>query len=318
MVAIKHPECIIKKHELIGRGSFGEVYRGEDTRSQKTVAIKVVNLETDHADIDEIRTEVSMLCNCDSPYIIKYHESFLVGSELWIVMDFCGLGSSRQLIDVVGPIQEETLPFVAKEILKALSYLHDNRIIHRDAKAANILVTDDGHLKLGDFGVASPMLSKARRGTIAGSPYWMAPEVMLNKKYDAKADIWSFGIAMYELLTGNPPYHNLEAIKVVELTSRATNHAPRLTGKFSKETTNFVNQCLIVDPVLRPSALELLKSKYFRGVKTHVAKSPLMSIAKAYKKAKEQHTNKHESIQNSVLGVGKESQRSLWDFSPLP
>jgi len=145
-------------------------------------------------------------------------------------------------------------------------------------------VTRDGHVKLGDFGIAVPIIYKARRGTLAGSPYWMAPEVssMRESGYDCKADIWSFGIALYELLTGNPPNWQMEAAEAIETTSISP---PRLPAGFSKATSEFVHSCLKIDPAMRPSAGELLKGKYFRGVKTHIPRSPLLKIVKTLKLA---------------------------------
>lgn len=134
------------------------------------------------------------------------------------------------------------LPFIAKEILKALSYLHANQIIHRDVKAANILVTEDGHIKLGDFGVASQTRSRIKRGSIVGSPYWMAPEVIKQNGYNTKADIWSFGIAMIELLTGNPPLSHLGPSSAFEIISK-TRYIPKLEGDYSKEAKAFISQC---------------------------------------------------------------------------
>lgn len=154
------------------------------------------------------------------------------------------------------------------------------------------------------------MKHRARRGTVAGSPYWMAPEVMNQKGYDSKADIWSFGIAMIELLTGNPPFHNMQSSKVIELLSNGQ-QMPRLEGKFSKYTMEFVSQCLQADPTKRPSAFDMLKSKFFRGVKTHVTKSPLLPIAKRYRAAKDNATETctlDGTIRNESI------RQSQWDF----
>lgn len=196
--------------------------------------------------------------------------------------------------------------------MKALAYLHDNRIIHRDVKAANILVTENGHLRIGDFGVASSIQQKKRRGTVAGSPYWMAPEVLSKQVYDSKADIWSFGIAMIELLTGNPPYHFLDAKQVILMLTKDNAALPRLEGPFSKATLEFVNQCLRPDPESRPSSFDLLKSRYFRGVKTHVAKSPLLALTKKLleHKVEEPDDGKYR-LDSPYVG-------SQWDFSRSP
>lgn len=205
------------------------------------------------------------------------------------------------------------MQFIAKEMLKALAYLHENRIIHRDVKAANILVTEDGHIKLGDFGVAVPMISKARRGTLAGSFLWMAPEFVLGKAtYDSKADIWSFGIAIYEMLTGSPPLKDVAPYKLVELFAD-TNYTVPMPPSMSKLESEFIMQCLQVHPEKRPSARELLKSRFFRGVKTRVAKSPLLSIAAMFSRVHVPDGPAVLSPTGSFTSINAPSQPG-WDF----
>lgn len=243
------------------------------------MAIKVVNLEHDLETIDELRKEIGVLSNCDSPNIIRYHGSYLVGTKLWIIMDYCGLGSLRQLIDLVGPLDEASVLYIAREMVLALVYLHSNNIIHRDIKAANILLTDQGQVKLGDFGVASQVLNSLRRHSLVGSPYWMAPEVIKRSQYDGKADIWSLGISLYELLKGNPPLANVEPARAIFIIPK--NAPPRLDSSFSLLTRELIAACLHDDPQRRPSAEELLRHKSIRAAKKYVV-PPFMTLLEEY------------------------------------
>jgi serine/threonine protein kinase len=144
----------------------------------------------------------------------------------------------------MGSIPEKAAAFIGREVLSALSYLHENSIVHRDIKAANILLTSEGGVRLGDFGVSG----QAGPGIkFAGSPYWMAPEVIRKTRFDAKADIWSFGITMFELLSGNPPMWQLEPNKAMRTIAKSM--PPRLEMKtVSKEMRDLVNSCLHDDP----------------------------------------------------------------------
>lgn len=126
------------------------------------------------------------MSHCVSPYIIRYHQSLLSNTTLCIVMDYCEIGSLRRVLDRLGPLPERLVLPIAKQMLKALAYLHRNGILHRDVKAANVMLTDDGVVKLGDFGVASHMINSCKRHSFVGSPYWMAPEVIKRCDYDFK------------------------------------------------------------------------------------------------------------------------------------
>ncbi|KAK9472942.1 kinase-like domain-containing protein, partial [Dipodascopsis tothii] len=257
-------------NEVIGRGNFGIVYKGYNKLTKKVVAIKVLNLDTAEDEVKDVQREVALLTQLnqgDAQNIIRYHGSHLVGARLWIVMDYCSGGSVRTLL-AMGKIEEKFTSVIVRELLLALHYIHRCGVIHRDIKAANILVTNDARVQLCDFGVAAQISANhPKRSTIAGTPYWMAPEVITEgASYNFKADIWSVGITVYEMSTGQPPYSEQDGMRAMFLIPRSK--PPRLEGlNYSAALKEFLSLCLNERPDERPVAEELLKSKFVRFTK---------------------------------------------------
>lgn len=256
------------RHEVIGRGSYGIVYKGVHNETGISVAIKVLNLDTAEDEVSDIQKEIVLLQSLksgDAQNVVKYHGSFLNGTRLWIIMDYCEGGSIRTLMKS-GRIEEKYIVVIIREVLAALTYIHKSDIIHRDVKAANILVTNDGRVQLCDFGVAAQLAANHfKRNTFVGTPYWMAPEVISEGlSYNFKADIWSLGITIYEIAMGNPPYADQEPMRAIFLIPRST--VPKLEGpSFSSQLKEFVAACLCEKPEDRLSAQELSKMKCIKG-----------------------------------------------------
>ncbi|KAF9935217.1 hypothetical protein FBU30_006302 [Linnemannia zychae] len=312
---------LFQRQELVGRGAYGAVYKGVENATGQVVAIKVLNLDTEEEDVSDIQREIatlSQLKNCDSQNITRYHGSFLNGTKLWIVMDYAAGGSIRSLLQALTRIDEKCIAVIAREVLQALSYLHKHGIIHRDIKAANILLTDEGRVQLCDFGVAGQVTTSLKRNSFVGTPYWMAPEVIREgQTYDFKADIWSLGITIYEIATGNPPFADHLPMRAITLIPKS--RPAQLEGDWSPAMKEFVALCLHEVPNERPSAEDLLKTKWIKStskssltlLKDLVAKYEQHKIEAAQNK---EETNSDIDIDQELESFDMEVDPDAWRF----
>uniref|UniRef100_A0A8C3AXY8 non-specific serine/threonine protein kinase n=1 Tax=Cyclopterus lumpus TaxID=8103 RepID=A0A8C3AXY8_CYCLU len=272
------PAGIFELVELVGNGTYGQVYKGRHVKTGQLAAIKVMDVTGDEE--EEIKAEINMLKKYSHHRnIATYYGAFVkknppgMDDQLWLVMEFCGAGSITDLIKNTkgNTLKEEWIAYVCREILRGLTHLHQHKVIHRDIKGQNVLLTENAEVKLVDFGVSAQLdRTVGRRNTFIGTPYWMAPEVIAcdenpDATYDFKSDLWSLGITAIEMAEGAPPLCDMHPMRALFLIPR--NPAPRLKSKkWSKKFQSFIDSCLVKSHSQRPSTEQLLKHPFIRDL----------------------------------------------------
>uniref|UniRef100_A0A8C1E3K2 non-specific serine/threonine protein kinase n=1 Tax=Cyprinus carpio carpio TaxID=630221 RepID=A0A8C1E3K2_CYPCA len=276
--ALRDPAGIFELVELVGNGTYGQVYKGRHVKTGQLAAIKVMDVTGDEE--EEIKAEINMLKKYSHHRnIATYYGAFVkknppgVDDQLWLVMEFCGAGSVTDLIKNTkgNSLKEEWTAYICREILRGLTHLHQHKVIHRDIKGQNVLLTENAEVKLVDFGVSAQLdRTVGRRNTFIGTPYWMAPEVIAcdenpDATYDFKSDLWSLGITAIEMAEGAPPLCDMHPMRALFLIPR--NPAPRLKSKkWSKKFQSFIESCLVKNHNQRPSTEQLMKHPFIKDL----------------------------------------------------
>ncbi|KOX77898.1 Serine/threonine-protein kinase 3 [Melipona quadrifasciata] len=288
----RQPEEVFDIICKLGEGSYGSVYKALHKESGQVLAIKQVPVDTD---LQEIIKEISIMQQCDSPYVVKYYGSYFKNTDLWIVMEYCGAGSVSDIMRLrKKTLQEDEIATILSDTLKGLEYLHLRRKIHRDIKAGNILLNNEGHAKLADFGD-----TMAKRNTVIGTPFWMAPEVIQEIGYDCVADIWSLGITALEMAEGKPPYGDIHPMRAIFMIPTKPPPSFREPDQWSPEFIDFVSGCLVKNPEERATATELLTHEFIGNAKQPSILSQM--IAEAHEIREKQSVHRAHVINNVAI-----------------
>uniref|UniRef100_A0A8C9S558 Myosin IIIB n=1 Tax=Scleropages formosus TaxID=113540 RepID=A0A8C9S558_SCLFO len=298
--------------ETIGKGTYGKVYRVTNRKDGSQAAVKVLD---PISDVDEeIEAEYNILRSLSNhPNVVKFYGMFykaddISGGQLWLVLELCNGGSVTDLIKGLlacgRHLEEPVISYILYGALLGLQHLHSNRIIHRDVKGNNILLTTEGGVKLVDFGVSAQLTSaRLRRNTSVGTPFWMAPEVIACEQqydysYDTRCDVWSLGITAIELADGDPPLSEMHPVKALFKIPRNPPPTLRHPENWCRAFSHFIAQCLIKDFERRPSVTHLLEHPFIKQAygKDMALRHQLAALIKEQQKLSCQAKSKHERI----------------------
>ncbi|KAJ7456299.1 Pkinase-domain-containing protein [Mycena galericulata] len=263
VVSDDDPKTLYSKIKKVGQGASGQVYVAKTLATGDKVAIKEMDLTRQQKQL--LVNEILVMKEAQHPNIVNFLESYLVRSnELWVVMEYMEGGALNDIIDN-NTFEEDQISSICFETCKGLGHLHSQSIIHRDIKSDNVLLDGQGRVKITDFGFCAKLTDqRTKRATMAGTPYWMAPEVVKQKGYGAKIDIWSLGIMAIEMIENEPPYLDEEPLKALYLI--ATNGTPTLKKPeaLSRPLKSFLAVCLCVDAASRATANELIDHEFMK------------------------------------------------------
>ncbi|XP_041645052.1 STE20-like serine/threonine-protein kinase isoform X2 [Cheilinus undulatus] len=271
----------------LGDGAFGKVFKAQNKQNGTLAAAKVIDTKSED-ELEDYMVEIDILASCNHHHIVKLLDAFYFEGKLWILIEFCAGGAvDAIMLELERPLTEPQIRVVCRQTLEALCYLHENKVIHRDLKAGNILLSLDGEVKLADFGVsAKNTKTLQRRDSFIGTPYWMAPEVVMcetskDRPYDYKADIWSLGVTLIELAQIEPPNHEMNPMRV--LLKIAKSEPPTLMhpSRWSPEFNDFLRKALDKNVDNRWSSVQLLQHPFVTSVTDSRPLRELIAEAKA-------------------------------------
>jgi len=281
-----NPEDLFTLLYQIGQGAFGLVYKAIHNSTKEIYAIKIIDYSKNNDsennyiinyNYQSIQQETSLMkLVYDSDYVVKYYGSYFSrkSNTLWLILEYCASGSVIDLmLSMNRTFNEVEVASIMEMVLKGLVDIHKKNLIHRDIKGANILLSENGVAKIGDFGVGAHLVDEKNRHSKKGSPYWMSPQVARNLDYDTKTDIWSLGITCIEMVEGEPPNSELKPRCAIEKISRDPPLVDELISSdiHTDEFIDFVRKCLEINPAKRPSAKQLLNHNYIinfsKGIK---------------------------------------------------
>ncbi|XP_030512256.1 mitogen-activated protein kinase kinase kinase 3 isoform X2 [Rhodamnia argentea] len=261
-----------KKGRLLGRGTFGQVYLGFNSEGGKMCAIKEVRIASDDQTLKEsfkqLNQEINLLSQLRHPNIVRYFGSELGEDTLSVYLEYVSGGSIHKLLQEYGAFEEPVIQNYTRQITSGLAYLHGRNVVHRDIKGANILVDPNGEIKLVDFGMAKHITSCQSMLSFKGSPYWMAPEVVMNTNgYNLAVDLWSLGCTVLEMATSKPPWSQYEGVAAIFKIGNSKD-MPEIPDHLSNDAKSFIRLCLQREPSARPTAAQLLDHPFIRDLAT--------------------------------------------------
>ncbi|XP_073293692.1 mitogen-activated protein kinase kinase kinase 3-like [Primulina huaijiensis] len=264
-----------RKGRLLGRGTFGHVYLGFNSENGQMCAIKEVRVVSDDQSskesLKQLNQEITLLSQLSHPNVVQYYGSDLNEERLSVYLEYVSGGSIHKLLQEYGPFGEPVIQNYTRQILSGLSYLHGKNTVHRDIKGANILVDPNGEIKLADFGMAKHITACSSMLSFKGSPYWMAPEVVMNTNgYSLPVDIWSLGCTVLEMATSKPPWSQYEGVAAIFKIGNSRD-APEVPDHLSADLKSLIRMCLQREPSARPTASQLLCHPFVKNQTTQRA-----------------------------------------------
>ncbi|XP_015275618.1 PREDICTED: STE20-like serine/threonine-protein kinase isoform X2 [Gekko japonicus] len=303
----------------LGDGAFGKVFKAQNKETNILAAAKVIDTKSEE-ELEDYMVEIDILASCDHPNIVKLLDAFYYENNLWILIEFCAGGAvDAVMLELERPLTEPQIRVVCRQTLEALHYLHENKIIHRDLKAGNILFTLDGDIKLADFGVsAKNTRTIQRRDSFIGTPYWMAPEVVMcetskDRPYDYKADVWSLGVTLIEMAEIEPPHHELNPMRVLLKIAKSEPPSLAQPSKWSADFKDFLKRCLEKNVDARWSTAELLQHPFVTVTSNKPIREPIVEAKAEVTEEVEDGKDKdeEEESENSLLPANKRASSDL-------